>query len=298
MHTKFVLKIIPVAIVVVLILCLIGPASAENKTITMAYQGAGGYYIGDIIVFTGQDFLSNTAVVKIAGPGLPQQGVPPYNLTGTPGTGNTVAVDSSGMWTFYWDTSNMQGDTMLQTARYFLTATDNTYPDQIAKTSIMLTRPIFSVNVTPNPAQPGDYVQMTGDTENSISSLDISIIDSSGNKLRSFYAPVSGTGYFYYSFHVDMPPGTYSIVVSNPLKMSQSLNTIFTVLAPATPSPAGTTGISSPAINNTGGNPATTPATPVVTTSLIPTRAPLPPAITIGGVAGAMTLFCLAVKKR
>jgi hypothetical protein len=297
MHTKLVLKIVPVAIVVVLILCMIGPVSAENKTITMAYQGAGGYYIGDTIMFVGQDTFSNMTVIKITGPGLSPQGVPPYNLTGTPGSGNTAAVDSSGTWMFLWDTSNIQGDIMLQTARYYLTATDNLYPDQSAAASVMIRRPIFSINVTPNPAQPGDYVQVIGDTENDIGSVNIAVTDPSGNNLRFFEGPVSATGYFYYSFHVDMPPGKYSIVVSNPLKMTQSLNTILTVIAPITPSTTVTTSVSSPGINGTESIPAGTTITPVVTTSPIPTHAPLSPLVAISGVTGAMILF-LIVKKR
>ena len=44
-------------------------------------------------------------VIRITGPGLPAEGVPPYNLTDVPGTGNTAVTDAAGTWAFYWDSS-------------------------------------------------------------------------------------------------------------------------------------------------------------------------------------------------
>jgi hypothetical protein len=298
MQTKIVQKVFPVAIAAVLIFCMIGTVSAQSGTITMAYQGNGGYYIGDIVMFTGKDTFSNMTVIKITGPGLPPQGVPPNNLNGTPGSGNTVYTDSSGMWAFLWDTSNIQGGTLLQTARYHLTAIDNNNPDQSATTSVMLERSVYSMAVTPNPAKPEDYVQVIGNAENGIGSVNVAVIDSSGDTLHYFAAPVSASGYFNYGFHVDMPPGQYTVVASNPLKMTQNLNVILTVAVPITQTPAGTTGTSSPTINGTEGIPASTTIPPVTTASRIPTRIPLSPLVAIGGVAGAVILSCLVVRKR
>jgi len=297
MRTKLFLGILPLAIV--LVLCLSGPVSAETKNITMAYQGAGGYYIGDTILFLGYDSLSPTVVVKITGPGLPPEGVPPYNPAGTPGTGNTAAVDSSGLWTFSWDTSNIQNDSLLQTARYTLTAMDSMYPDQSVTTSIMLRRPDFSATVTPNPAQPGSYVQIVGNTQTSISSVNIAVINSSGNQLRTFNVPVSATGYFYYSFHFDMPTGTYSIVVTNPLRTTQSVTIPLTVTeTAATPSPAGTSGAPVTTIPSTETSPAASTLTPAAAVSTVPTSTPLPPLVAIGGVCGALILSSLLVRKK
>ena len=62
--------------------CVLQPVMADNGTITIAYRGSGGGYIGDTIVFDGRNTFGNTTLLKITGPGLPAEGVPVNNLNG------------------------------------------------------------------------------------------------------------------------------------------------------------------------------------------------------------------------
>ena len=302
MQRNLVQKISLVVIVTFLTFCLVGLGSAQStqhNVITIADTGSGSYHVGDVITLIGMDTFSNLTVIKITGPGLPSQGVPPNNLIGTPGSGNMVAVNpSSGVWTFYWDTSAIQGSNMLQSARYYLTATDNQYSNQSASVSILIGKSAISTDISPNPAYPGDYLQVNGNAANGISSINIVVTDLSGNILHSFAAPVSGQGYFYFGFRINMPPGQYLVVVTNPLDMTQKITAVLTVNAPINQTSTGAMGGgSSPTITGTEGVPATTvPVTAV--TSRTPGRTPLSILVTVGAIAGATFLFCSVLRKK
>lgn len=235
------------AILAILSLCLIVPVNADSGTISIAYRGSGGSYIGDSVIFDGRNTLGNTTVIRLTGPGLPAEGVPPYDITGTPGAGNTALVNDNGIWFFVWDTGRVVGGEKLQTARYTLTAFDKDHPEKTVTTSIMLKKPDFSITATPNPSQKGEYVQLTGNAEKGISYVVIEILDPSGTVLHTFMAPVSASGYFQYGFHVDMQPDTYTLKISNPAMkkgMSQSLTVVKpepVVVVTATTAPAETT---------------------------------------------------------
>lgn len=263
MHFDKVPGIFPaVLLLIVLSLCIV-PAYADNGTISVTYRGAGGYYIGNSVAFDGKDTVGNMTVIKITGPGLPAEGVPPYNLSDVPGTGNTAEVDASGTWAFYWDSSRTVGIDKLYTARYTFTAFDQSHPEISTSTSVMLKKPEFYVAMTPNPASSDEYVQLVGEAENGASSIEINVLDSSGNKVHTFNSPVSSGGYFNYGFHVDMPPGEYTVTISSP-SMLHSLTKTLTISATNTnataPETVGTLPVATAVANTTGslGNPATT----------------------------------------
>ncbi|MFA5236967.1 MAG: PEGA domain-containing protein [Methanoregula sp.] len=218
-----------VFLLIILSLCIV-PAYAENGIVSITYRGAGGYYIGNSVAFDGKNTVGNMTVIKITGPGLPAEGVPPYNLTDVAGTGNTAEVDASGTWAFYWDSSRTEGIDKLYTARYTFTAFDQSHPEISTSTSIMLKKPEFYVSMTPNPAVSDNYVQLVGEAENGASSIEINVLDASGNKVHMFNSPVSSGGYFNYGFHVDMPPGQYTVTISSP-SMLHSLTKTLTVSA-------------------------------------------------------------------
>ncbi len=111
-------------ILLITVICIIPPVVAQSGTVTISYRGAGGYYIGDTIIFDGKDTVGNSTLLKITGPGLPPTGVPIYDLEGIPGSGNTVPMDTDGSWRFVWSTANIKGIDKLVTARYTVTAFD------------------------------------------------------------------------------------------------------------------------------------------------------------------------------
>jgi hypothetical protein len=192
------------------------PASAANGTISIAYRGSGGYYIGDTIIFDGQNSFGNTTLIRLTGPGLPAEGVPIYDLNAAAGSANPVPGDTSGSWKFAWYTGTIWGIEKLQTARYYLTIYDSTYPDKTATTSVVLKKPEFYVVATPSVVGSGDYVQLTGSAEKGVTSVYFALADAQGTVVRSYESSVSSSGYFFKGFRADLPPGLYTITMSSP----------------------------------------------------------------------------------
>lgn len=174
--------------------CVLQPVMAEAGTITIGYRGSGGIYIGDTIIFDGKNTFGNTTLLKITGPGLPSEGVPMNNLNGPSGTATSVGVDQYGMWKFVWYASNVPGLEKMQTARYTFIATDSLNPGESTTTSLLLQRPEFYITVSPNPSNPGDYIQLVGKAEQDITSAKIEITDASGKVLHSFTSLVDSSG--------------------------------------------------------------------------------------------------------
>lgn len=241
--------------------CVIQPVMAENGTITIAYRGSGGGFIGDTIVFDGRNTFGNTTLLKITGPGLPSEGVQLKNLNSPSGTATSVAGDKYGMWKFAWYASTVPGLEKLQTAKYTFTASDLANPEQSASTSFMLKKPEFYITVSPNPSNPGDYINLIGTAEQGITSAKIEVTDASGRVLHEYTSPVGATGYLSYGFHSDMEPGQYTVTVSNPA-IKAPYRTVLSVVAPA------------------GSLPVTTIMTPEL-------RSSLPPADLAGDVAAS-----------
>jgi hypothetical protein len=196
--------------------CILQPVMADNGTISIAYRGSGGGYVGDSFVFDGRNTYGNTTLLKVSGPGLSSEGVPANNLNGRSGTGTPVEVDKDGAWKFGWYSSSVQGADKLKTGRYTFTATDSVNPDKSATAVIMPKKPEYSIIASPNPVNLGNYVELIGIAEQGVAYAKIDIKDSSGKVLHSYSSPVSSSGYFSYGFHVDMAPGQYPVTVSNP----------------------------------------------------------------------------------
>ena len=243
-------------VMLVAIACVIHPVLAAEGSVTISYRGAGGYTIGDTIIFDGRDTVSNTTLLKISGPGLPEAGVPVYDLNGIPGSGNTVPVNADGSWRFVWDSANVAGVEKLMTVRYTVTAFDQSSPEKMASISILLKKPGFYVNPLPAAINTGDYLQVSGRAEQDVTYVTIEILDSEGRILHTFVSPVSGTGSFSYGFRVDMPEGRYTIRISNPA-LKDSLATVVNVVLPTTSVPVSTTTMPVPA--------ETSPVLPVTT---------------------------------
>jgi hypothetical protein len=127
-------KILSFIALVVAVLWCISPVLADNSSVSIAYRGAGGNYIGDTIIFDGYNSVSNVTVLKLTGPGLPALGVPVYDLNGPAGSGNPVEANPDGSWRFAWYTDNIKGIEQMQTARYYITAFDLSDPSKTATT--------------------------------------------------------------------------------------------------------------------------------------------------------------------
>jgi hypothetical protein len=223
-------------VMLIALILIIQPVLADGGTLTISYRGAGGYYVGDTIIFDGRDTIGNTTLVKITGPGLPPQGVPLSDLTGIPGSGNTVPVTPDTLWKLTWYSANTAGIEKLVTARYTITAMDLSNPEKTATTSVFLKKPEFYMNAQMSSIYPGDYVQLNGRAERGVTYVKIDVSDSSGKNVRTYITPVSGLGSFEYGFRADMPPGRYVATVTNP-SMKNTLMTPLNILLPGNANP-------------------------------------------------------------
>ena len=229
-------------ILLAVIMIIVIPAGAVNGTMSIAYRGSGGYYIGDTIIFDGQNTFGNVTLIRISGPDLPAGGVPIYDLNGAAGTGTVIPGETAGSWKFAWYTSTIRGIEKLQTALYILTVFDKTYPDKTATATILLKKPEFFVVAMPSVASNGDYVQLTGSIEKAATQAHLEITDENGNLVHTYDTSVSSSGYFNKGFHIDMPPGVYHVTLSSP-----SIRTTHTSYL-TVESPPGPASVSKPAI--------------------------------------------------
>lgn len=265
--------------------CVLQPVIGASGTITIAYRGSGGGYIGDNVVFDGRNTYGNTTLIRITGPGLPAGGVSPNNLNGPAGTATPVAVDQYGTWKFVWFASIVPGIDKLQTAKYTFTATDSRDPDKSAATAFMLKKREYSIKASPETVTAGGYVNLIGYTEEEITSVNIEVTNTSGNVLYSANPPVSSSGYFSYGFHADLAPGRYQVTVSNPA-LKVPFGTTFTVTTGEETFPASTSMTPFPAMT-TVADTATVPAP-------LPTRSPASPVTIIAALgAGVVASFLM-----
>ena len=272
-------KFFSVIMLLVASICIIQPVLGINGTVSIAYRGSGGSYIGDPIIFDGKNTVGNTTFIRITGPDLPQGGVPIYDLNGNPGSGNPVEVNPDGTWRLAWYTSNIKGVEKMQTARYYFTAADLVHPEISSTTSVLMKKSEFYATLTPNPATLNEYVSLSGSAERGISYVQIDITDSAGKILHSYSSPVSASGYFNYGFHVDMQPGQYFLTVSNPA-IKSPLKIILTVASSRTPLD---TSITVPVTSDISNS-----STPVnITVSVVTT--PNPPVVSSGNGSISIT---------
>jgi hypothetical protein len=227
-------RVFSVLLLLITAICIFQPVLGDNGSVSISYRGSGGSYIGDTVIFDGKNTAGNMTYIRIHGPGLPTAGVPLYDLNGNPGSGNTVGVNPDGTWKLVWYTSTIKGVEKMQTARYYFTAADLTHPEISSTTSVLMKKAEFYAILTPNPANTGDYVSLTGNAERGLSYARIDITDKAGNIIRTYTSPVSASGYFNYGFHVDMKPGQYYVLVSNP-SIKSPLKFILTIVSSQTP---------------------------------------------------------------
>jgi hypothetical protein len=274
--------------------CILQPVMADNGTISIAYRGSGGSYIGETVVFDGKNTYGNTTLIKITGPGLPSEGVPVNNMNGPAGTGTPVTGDQYGAWRFGWYPSSVPGVEKLKTGRYTFTATDSANPDKSATTLFMLKKPEYSITASPNPANPGSYIELVGVAEEGITTAKIDITDASGKVLHTYTSPVSSSGYFNYGFHEDMGPGQYRVTASNPA-LKVPFGTVLSVVAEGISEPVVT--VMTPAEGSVILTPEMTEVdTPAPTTATSPKKSPVAP-VTI--LAGLITgIIALGISRR
>ncbi len=62
-------QIFSVLVLLIAAICIIQPVLGANGTVTIAYRGSGGSYIGDTVIFDGKNTVGNITFLRITGPG-------------------------------------------------------------------------------------------------------------------------------------------------------------------------------------------------------------------------------------
>ena len=60
-------KILSFLVLIIALLWCFSPVLADNGSVSIAYRGSGGNYIGDVIIFDGYNSVSNTTVLQLTG---------------------------------------------------------------------------------------------------------------------------------------------------------------------------------------------------------------------------------------
>ena len=55
-------------LLIILAVCIM-PVQAQTGSVSIAYRGNGGYYVGDSVIFDGKNTVGNMTVITITGPG-------------------------------------------------------------------------------------------------------------------------------------------------------------------------------------------------------------------------------------
>ncbi|HTY52385.1 MAG TPA: hypothetical protein VMB35_04265, partial [Methanomicrobiales archaeon] len=246
----------------------------EAGEITITYEGAGTYYLGETIKITGTNTDNKTTYLALKGPNLNDGGVSLadifFRTDGRTQAGaqdtirfKVVDVNTDNTWSYKWDTSrlNQTGAVSLDAGTYTvyavaspvasLGATDlagSTY--QTA--SVVLKKPFVTASASTNTLAKGDKLEITGTAEGKPDNVFVWIFGKNYRSLSNSQ-DVDSDATFDYTLDradtADLYAGQYFVVVQHPM-----MNGIQDVIADA----SGTTGTQAQ-VNNRGtwtaGNP-------------------------------------------
>jgi hypothetical protein len=241
--------------------------TGAGGTIVIEHIGESEIFPGQTITVLGSSNVSPNLIIKILGPGLPDEGVSPLNFKGTPGEGVTVPVDNNMRWSFTWYTSAVK-DSFPYTARYTIRAMDALFPNIYADFGIFIQKPDMSVTITPQTIPRNEYVSIKGHVAKTTDTVKVDVVripelpDQPSRK--TYQVGVDRASNFELGTHLDLVPGPYEIIVTNPADNSivwTSLTITSGTAVNVSPSATATQ-----AVNATA--PATTVTTGIATTTM------------------------------
>jgi len=248
--------------------------TVEKGQITITYEGAGTYYLGETIKITGTNTDNKTVYLAMKGPNLADGGVSladiffrtDGNTKGAArGSGDNlrfkmVDVNTDNTWSYKWDTSrlNQTGAVSLDAGTYTIYAVSDPV-DSLAGTdlanhvyqtaSVVLKKPFVTASASTNTLAKGDILYVTGTAEGKPTNVYIWIF---GKNYRKLYqsASVQSDATFSYKLDrgdtTDLYAGQYFVVVQHPM-----MNGIADIVANG----AGTGATGNPSTTWTGGAP-------------------------------------------
>jgi len=248
--------------------------SVEKGQITITYEGAGTYYLGETVKLTGTNTDNKTVYLAIKGPNLNEGGQSLadifFRTDGQTKGGSQdnvrfkmVDVNTDNTWSYKWDTSvlNQSGSVSLDAGTYTLYAVSDPVlslqssdlADHIYQTaSVVLKKPFVTASTNVNTLAKGDILYIRGTAEGKPTNV---YIWTFGKNYRSLSNSASVRSDATFEYKLDrgdtssLYAGQYFVVVQHPM-----MNGIQDVIADASGT-AGTSAQVNPAGTWTAGNP-------------------------------------------
>ncbi len=216
--------------------------TVEKGQITITYEGAGTYYLGETIKVTGTNTDNTTVYLALKGPNLNDGGVSLADIyfrtdgQTKAGAGDNVRfkmvdVNTDNTWSFKWDTSklNQSGAVSLDAGTYTLYAVSDPVlslsgtdlANHIYQTaSVVLKKPFVTASASSNTLAKGDILYVTGTAEGKPNNVFIWIFGKNYRSLSNS-ASVQSDASFSYKLDrgdtSDLYAGQYFAVVQHPM---------------------------------------------------------------------------------
>ncbi|HVP50008.1 MAG TPA: hypothetical protein VMT56_02175, partial [Candidatus Bathyarchaeia archaeon] len=243
----------------------------EAGEITITYEGAGTYYLGETIKITGTNTDNTTVYLALKGPNLADGGVSLADIFFRT-DGNTaggaqdnvrfkmVDVNTDNTWSYKWDTSrlNQTGAVSLDAGTYTVYAvavpvlslgSTDLAGATYQTASVVLKKPFVTASASTNTLAKGDKLEITGTAEGKPDNVFVWIFGKNYRSLSNSQ-DVDSDATFDYTLDrpdtADLYAGQYFVVVQHPM-----MNGIADVVATA----AGTGATGNPSTTWTGGAP-------------------------------------------
>jgi len=197
--------------------------------VTISADGDLSYYLGENVVFRGQNNDSDSTYLFLTGPNLPATGVAltsPKNavVSGNPDTFTAVKTNPDHSWEYSFYTANLPLDAGAYTvyAESQPNATDPPATDT-ANVGIILKKPFITANISSLEVEKGQPFTVTGTAEGNPAEVRIWIIGD--DYAYTTTTPANSDASF--TFNVDaamsgkLPTGQYYLIVQHPMQNNQ-----------------------------------------------------------------------------
>jgi len=151
-----------------------GTTSAAGSGVTISADGTQSYYLGEKVVFRGQNTDSDSTYLFMTGPNLPAAGIKLTSsketaMSGNPDSFTVVKTNADKSWDYSFYTANLLLDAGVYTvyAASQPKTADQLGPDA-ANVGIVLKKPFITAALTPTPVIKGQPFQVTGTAEGNI----------------------------------------------------------------------------------------------------------------------------------
>ena len=206
-----------------------GTTSAAGSGVTISADGTQSYYLGEKVVFRGQNTDSDSTYLFMTGPNLPAAGIKLTSsketaMSGNPDSFTVVKTNADKSWDYSFYTANLLLDAGVYTvyAASQPKTADQLGPDA-ANVGIVLKKPFITAALTPTPVVKGQPFQVTGTAEGNIPQVQVWIIGD--NYVFTTTTPVNSDAEYVFTADAaltgKLPTGQNYLFVQHPMQNNE-----------------------------------------------------------------------------